>query len=187
MLSSKGFSIQDKAYFEGFFNSHYQTLCYFAYSYLNDREMAEDIVQNIFVNLFNNPDNKFDDEQHFKFFLYKSIKNACINELKKISMQANTLNDLSLDTTDESDFDIFQSIVRTEVYKEILDAVNQLPERCGEIFKLAYIEQMTNNEIAKLLSISVNTVKAQKNNAKKLLREHLKHLYPIVVFLFFIQ
>lgn len=102
-------------------------------------------------------------------------------------MQANTLNDLSLDTTDESDFDIFQSIVRTEVYKEILDAVNQLPERCGEIFKLAYIEQMTNNEIAKLLSISVNTVKAQKNNAKKLLREHLKHLYPIVVFLFFIQ
>lgn len=186
MSSSKDFSIQDKTYFESFFRSHYQILCYFAYSYLNDREMAEDIVQNVLTNLFNTPNAKFDNEQHLKSFLYKSIKNACINDLKKNAIQINSLNDLSLDIK-EDDLDIFDSIVRTEVYKEILDAIKLLPGRCHKVFWLAYIDQMSNDEIAERLSISVNTVKVQKNNAKKILRERLRHLYPIVMFLLFIR
>ena len=186
MSSMRDFSIQDETYFDSFFRSHYQTLCYFAYSYLNNKEMAEDIVQNIFVSLFNSQDKRFDNEKHLKYFLYKSIKNSCINELKKVTVELNTYEFLSLDIDNESDFDIFQSIVRAETYQEILYAIDLLPERCGEVFKLAYLDMLSNEEIAQQLSISINTVKAQKNNAKKLLQKHLKHLYPIALFLFFL-
>lgn len=178
------FSIQDETYFDSFFRSHYQILCYFAYSYLNSKEVAEDVVQNTFANLLNKPSARFEDEKHLKYFLYKSIKNACVNELKKASVEFNTYENLSLDINNENDFDIFQSIVRAETYQEILSAINTLPERCSEIFKLAYMEMLSNEEIAQHLSISVNTVKVQKNNAKKLLQKHLRHLYPIAIFIF---
>ena len=184
MSPSKESRIQNETYLDDFFRSHYGTLCYFAYSYLKNKEIAEDVVQNTFVNLLYDAEHKFDDEKHLKFFLYKSIKNSCLNELKKLSVQTKTLDDLSTENNDESDFDTFQLIVRAETYKEILDAINLLPDRCAEIFKLAYMEQLDNNEIAQQLSISINTVKVQKNNAKKILREQLKHLYPIVIFLF---
>lgn len=178
------FSIQDETYFDNFFRGHYQTLCYFAYSYLKNKEMAEDVVQNVFVNLLNKSNNRFETEEHLKYFLYKSIKNACINELQKVSIELKTYEDLSLDINNENDFNIFQSIVRTETYQEILSAIDILPERCGEIFKLAYMDMLNNEEIAQHLSISINTVKVQKNNAKKLLRKSLKHLYPITAFIF---
>lgn len=185
MSPSKDIRIQDKTDLDDFFRNHYSALCYFAYSYLKNKEVAEDVVQNTFVNLlYNNSENKFDDEKHLKYFLYKSIKNSCLNELKKFAVQIKALDDLSIENNEESDFDTFQLIVRAETYKEILDAIDLLPDRCAEIFKLAYMEQLDNNEIAQQLSISINTVKVQKNNAKKILREHLKHLYPIVVFLF---
>ena len=64
-----------------------------------------------------------------------------------------------------------------------MQAIQELPTECGRVFKLAYVDGFSNDEIATQLSISVNTVKAQKNKAKIQLREKLKGLYPIL-FLF---
>lgn len=179
MHSSKSVSLQDKNYFNYFFQHNYQTLCYFAFCILKDKHLAEDIVQNIFTRLLNTPES-FNSEDHLKRFLYKSIKNECINELKKNTTRNEILEKMASSIIDENDSDISHLIVRAEVYSEIINAINNLPSKCGEIFKLAYIEHLDNDEIAKKLAISINTVKVQKNNAKKTLRENLKHLYPIL-------
>lgn len=63
-----------------------------------------------------------------------------------------------------------------------MGAIQDLPTECGRIFKLAYVEGFSNDEIATQLSISVNTVKAQKNKAKIQLREKLKGVYPVLLF-----
>lgn len=182
MPVSEKISIRDKKNFEDFFRRYYQTLCYFAFSFLKNKEVSEDIVQNVFVNLLNSTTEHLS-EEHLKHSLYKAIRNACINELKKNILHSEVLDSIMTDKSDD-DSDLFHSIVRVEIYREIIEAINNLPDRCGEVFKLAYLEQLDNNEIAVELSISVNTVKVQKNNAKKLLREQLRHLYPIVTLLF---
>ena len=86
--------------------------------------------------------------------------------------------------TPEDENNFFVNVVRAEVYQEIMGAIQDLPTECGRIFKLAYVEGFSNDEIATQLSISVNTVKAQKNKAKIQLREKLKGLYPVLLFLF---
>lgn len=176
-------SIRDKKFFEDFFGRNYQSLCYFAFSLLSNKEKAEDVVQNVFVSLLNKT-TIFISEEHLKHTLYKSIRNACINELKENRLHTEILDGIIFEKSNEDEPDLFHAIVRVEIYREILEAVNNLPDRCGEIFKLAYLEHMGNSDIAKELSISINTVKVQKNNAKKILREQLKHLYPIAVILF---
>lgn len=75
------------------------------------------------------------------------------------------------------------NVVRAEVYQEIMEAIQELPTECGRVFKLAYVDGFSNEEIATQLSISVNTVKVQKNKAKILLREKLKGLYPVMLLL----
>ena len=103
--------------------------------------------------------------------------------MKKRELRSDILDSMTTTLTEESDLDLFHLIVRSEIYREILDAVNSLPQKCSAVFKLAYLEHLDNHEIAEKLSISINTVKSQKNNAKKQLREQLKHLYPIAVIL----
>ena len=93
-----------------------------------------------------------------------------------------TAADTVAKNTPEDENNFFVNVVRAEVYQEIMGAIQDLPTECGRIFKLAYVEGFSNDEIATQLSISVNTVKAQKNKAKIQLREKLKGLYPVLLF-----
>lgn len=187
MQSTENVSLNNQKYFDDFFRRNYQVLCYFAYSFLKDRDIAEDVVQNIFMKILHDS-TVYSTEEHLKYYLFKSIRNECINELKKNTLRSEILEKITACLHEETDdSDIYSSIVRAEIYREIIVAINSLPEKCGEIFNLAYIEHLDNNEIAEKLNISINTVKVQKNNAKKQLRQYLKHLYPIAALLFHLQ
>ena len=150
MAAKKRFSFQDKILFDDFFHRYYQLLCYFAFTYLNNKENAEDIVQSVFTSLWTT-NTTFTDEEHAKLFLYKSIKNACINELKRESLKQNVLNNILQQETEIDDEETAMAIIRTEIYEKILRAINDLPPKCGKIFRLAYIESLKNEEIAKIL------------------------------------
>lgn len=67
---------------------------------------------------------------------------------------------------------------------EVVQAVEQLPERCREVFKLSYVDGLKVSEVARKLSISEDTVKTQRLKARKQLQEILKDLYPLCWFLF---
>lgn len=175
------FSHKDSVWFDSKFRLYYQTLCYFALNYLKDRVVVEDVVQGIFIGLLNREE-QFENEEHLKYYLYKSVRNACLNEIKLSAIHSGILKKLETNPREEEIF--FSQIVSSEIYLKIQNAINELPAGCGKIFRMAYLEQLDNGTIAEKLHISINTVKVQKNKAKNLLREKLKDLYPLVLLLF---
>lgn len=176
---TEGINMQKKEVFDCYFWLYYQSLCYFAYQYLKDEEKAKDIVQEIFIKLLNE-DKNFDCEDHLKHYLYKAVRNSCLNHIKLKNIHSDILKGIQKNTPeDENNF--FANVVRAEVYHEIMQAIQELPTECGRIFKLAYVDGYNNEEIATQLSISVNTVKVQKNKAKIQLRKRLKGLYPLLI------
>ena len=174
--------MQQKDVFDKCFRIYYQSLCYFSYQYLKDFEQAEDTVQEVFIKILHEGNN-FDNEQHLKHYLYKAVRNHCLNHIKLDGIHSEILASIQKSRVqDENNF--FTHVVRAEVYREIMNAVQELPEECRRIFKLAYVDGLNNEEIASRLFISINTVKVQKNKAKIRLRKKLQGLYP-ALFLFF--
>lgn len=179
MLGVEKIDMRQKEVFDKYFRTYYQSLCYFAYNYLKEQEGAEDVVQDMFIKLLDTAGN-FDSEEHLKYYLYKSVRNACLNQIRLTSIRAEILENVQKNSPEEEN-DFFVSVVRTEVYGEIMKAVQGLPSECGRVFKLSYIDGYSNEEVADQLAISVNTVKSQKNKAKAQLRERLKGLYPVLL------
>ena len=166
--------------FDTCFRTYYRTMCHFAYGYLKDSLKAEDVVQLVFVKIIDNSELWGASEEFVKNYLYKAVRNACLNEIKLGEIHQTILSRIQQDKLKEDDL-IFH-IIRSEIYQEIMKAVEKLPPRCRHVFELAFIEQKSNEEIAEELHLSVNTVRVQKNKAKQLLQLKLKGLYPLVLF-----
>ena len=162
------------------FRTYYQTMCHFAYGYLKDSLKAEDVVQLVFVKIIDNSELLGASEELVKNYLYKAVRNACLNEIKLGEIHQTILSRIQQDKLNEDNL-IFH-IIRSEIYQEIMKAVKELPPRCQHVFELAFIAQKTNEEIAEELHLSVNTVRVQKNKAKQVLQLKLKELYPLVLF-----
>ena len=175
ILAEKGWD-KGNDWFDSNFRRYYQRLCFFALQYIKDADAVEDIVQGVFLRLLDNREN-LKSEEHLKHYLYQSVRNACLNEMKSEALHSHILEKIPQKQEEEN---FFWQIVRTEVYQKIEKAVSELPPECGRIFRLAYFEHLDNAEIASRLSISVNTVKVQKTKAKHALREKLRDIYPLV-------
>ena len=173
--------MKNKEVFDNYFRRYYQTLCYFVYKNLQLQKESEDIVQEVFIKLLNFPET-FENEEHLKHYLYKAVRNSYLNYVRQVKIRTSILEVVQKNKLeDENNF--FAGIVRAEIYNEIIQAIKELPVECGRVFRLAYLEGLTNDEISTHLKISVNTVKVHKNKAKILLREKLKGLYPLLFFL----
>ena len=174
-------NMKNKEVFDNYFRRYYQTLCYFVYKNLQLQKESEDIVQEVFIKLLNFPET-FENEEHLKHYLYKAVRNSYLNYVRQVKIRTSILEVVQKNKLeDENNF--FAGIVRAEIYNEIIQAIKELPVECGRVFRLAYLEGLTNDEISIHLKISVNTVKVHKNKAKILLREKLKGLYPLLFFL----
>ena len=79
--------------------------------------------------------------------------------------------------------EVIRRIEDRELRKEIYNAINELPDKCKEVFKLSYLHEMKNKEIADVLGISLRTVEAHMYKALKYLRSRLDPLW-IILFLF---
>ena len=161
--------------FEEIFNSFFSALCNFANTFVHDVHQSEDFVQEIFISLWDHRKN-FDDLLSLKSFLYKSVRNKCLNFIKHQNIvnkhQEVQLKDL------ENDAVFFDHMIEEETHRLLYDAINELPPSCKKILLLS-ISGLTNPEIAEDLNISINTVKTQKAIAYKQLRLKLKELFVI--------
>lgn len=165
---------------EDIFDKYYQALCYFAFQYVNNDEIAEDIVQDLFTSIIEKP-KEFDSPSHLRNFLYQSVKNACLNYIKKNKSHDRYLELMKNTHQDEEDYE--RRIIATEIYKELKFVIESLPPECKKVYELSYFKEMDNNSIAEQLGVSINTVKSQKARGKKILKEQLKDLYPIILLL----
>lgn len=171
----------DEAAFRYIVDRYFPIITHFALRIVTDRPSAEDIAEETFIKLWHNH-SRVGDFQSVKAFLYITAKNACLNERRSAQNMVRRHKGFSAGQPEHSEW-IDQEIVRAEVQAEILRAVDELPEKMRRIFKLGFLEGMPNREIAKTLSISVNTVKTQKARALELLKEKLrgKDVLPLVL------
>ena len=144
------------------FQTYYRPLCLYATHYLHDVDEAEDIVQDCFVRLMQRkllP-------QNVKSFLYTSVRNACIDFLRRQSPIVADVSpsDLSGIISDE------QAQESSFREAELWTAIEQLPDKCREIFLMSKRDGMTYREIAEELSLSEKTVEHQISKALKALR-----------------
>lgn len=175
----RGLTSGDTSHYSYIFKEYYSALCHYAETIIGEPGHAEDIVQDVFERLWQKP-YAFDDLRHLKDFLYKSTRNAALNFLKGAQhskeRQAKFLHEQEESATAE-DLDI----IRMEVFRIIYREISNLPEQCGKIVHMSYIEGLKNEQIADILSISLQTVKNQKTRGMKLLRMRLS---PVVLALF---
>jgi RNA polymerase sigma-70 factor (family 1) len=151
----------------------YSPLCLFAERLLGDSAAAEDIVGESFIKLWNKRTN-FESLQNIKAFMYITIRNACLNHLKQAKRESLSKKQHAYLTGEKEEF-VLNEMIRAEVLKEIMHEINNLPEQCGKVLKMGYLEGLRNQEIADLLNISVHTVKNQKARAIQLLKIRLRN------------
>jgi len=165
------------------FNQYYSPLCLFAERLISDKQVAEEIVDESFLKLWMKRKN-FDTLQSIKSFLYIVTRHACLNFIKQSARQAAREKQLAY-LAENKEEHILNELIRTEVFVQIYSAIEQLPEKCGQVFQLSFLKGMKNQEIAEKLNISVQTVKNQKVKALQLLRIKLLQNEGMIVCLLF--
>lgn len=156
---------------ESLFDKYYARLCEFSVRILKDRELAEDIVQEVFVNLCEKPQLLPKNPGNIRSFLYTCVKNACFNSLRHQSVADHHKNWLTRHQKEEES--VVEHIIHAEVLGEIHQAINALPPGCAAVFRKGYLEGLSNHKIAEQLNISINTVKSQKQRGLALLRKSI--------------
>lgn len=154
-----------------FFDLHYKSLCYFAVRLTQDTEQAEDIVSECFLKIWRSR-TEFQTTQNIKAFLYISCRNACLNHLKYLKRR-NAAQELYFGQLQEGEDTILYQIIETEVLGILSKEIEELPDKCREVFKMIYVENKKTDEIAADLGISVKTVRGHKARAIELLKTQL--------------
>ena len=163
--------------FEKAFEAFYPLLVAFANKQIHNLEASKDIVQDLFVYVYENRD-----ELHIsgalKNYLFGAVFNKCKTYQRKMIIQENYVAHVQQNEQTE-----FQDLlVETEGEQRIYQEINKLPKKCQLIFKLSRFEDFTNEEIAAKLNLSKRTVETQISKALKILRSKLE---PRIFILFF--
>lgn len=170
---------------EQIYKLYYPKMFSFAKNYVLENEEAENIVQDVFVVLWEKKD-EIEVTVSLTTYLFTLVKNRCLNFLrhKLLEEEYNTQlkEELNFKLYSLESFDYsYQS--EQELQEIIQRALDNLPERCREVFIKSRIEGLKYKEISEELGISVNTVENQMVTALKKLRVELKQYLPLFLFL----
>ena len=172
----KGLRSGRESAYEQLFAEYYKPLSLFAIRFVRDLETAKEIVQDLFVALYENRKTILITTS-IRSYLYQSVRNRCLNHLKHIQVDRKHIENLKLNQ--ESSEDTEATLERNELECRIYQIVSGLPPRCQDIFTKSRVKGMKNNEIAEVLGISIRTVETQISNALKVLRENLGPEYNL--------
>jgi RNA polymerase sigma-70 factor (ECF subfamily) len=168
----KALNAGDAFAFKYLYKEWFQILCFFAMKMTGSKEDAEDIVANTLTQFYR-ANNKFEHVYNLEAFLYTSVRNACINHIKKLQSQSNNAKEYSY-LADYQDEDTIENIkIKAELLNEIIAEVKKLPAAYRQVFELSIMQGVKNEEIARRLNISLTNVTTRKNRAINLLRLRL--------------
>ncbi|MFN8255031.1 MAG: RNA polymerase sigma-70 factor [Bacteroidales bacterium] len=170
------------------FDQYYEGLCLYAESIIRNHQVAEEIVEDIFIYLWEN-NTKSTIQTSVKSYLYRSVHNNCLKYLNKQKTRKNlievmhyTLDDISLLHPLSDDYPISEMITK-ELEEKAGNILETLPDQCREIYKLNRFENLSYPEIATKLGITTGTVKTQMSRAFQRFRENLNEYLPIMIML----
>ena len=170
---------KDKKVFEAFYKKYYRQLFALAYRYVRQPEAAEEIVHDLFINIWNRA-GQLNIQYSMKSYLFRAIVNSALNFIKKEKMDAEKRSAYVAIHENE------QTAEDNPVNEELLlvnleEALTLLPPKCKEVMFLSRFGKLKQQEIADQLGISLKTVKNHLTYGFQKLREHLEKRGPILL------
>lgn len=151
------------------FVRYYSRLCYYVYRMLMDKEDAEDVVQELFLTLWNNR-KKIEINENVSGYLYRMAKNMALNHIRSETNYRSVL-----ENREEPLSYYEENQLESEEFRIALnDCINRLPDRCKEVLLLHRVKGLKQKEIADQLSISVKTIKNQIYSSLQRLKKCLE-------------
>ncbi|WP_242202364.1 RNA polymerase sigma-70 factor [Aestuariivivens insulae] len=166
----------DKVSLTLLYDRYWKPLFISSYNLLKDKELCEEIIQDIFIDLWRGRE-KLEIKISLKSYLYACVRYKVFNEFKKNKVQRvelfEGLNDRFQYATPET------KIMHDELVMQIDTIVNTLPKRCQEVYVLSRNEQLSHKEIAERLGISTKTVENHITLALKILKSSLGYSFCV--------
>jgi len=161
----------DEGAFNALFRKYYSAMCLFANQFLHDRELAEEIVQEMFVKIWEKR-TILNIETSVKQYLFRSVRNHCLNQIQHEKIKKQYANKVLESAHREINTE--QYYLEVDLIRRIEKSIESLPPKRKEIFKLSREQGLKYKEIADDLGISIKTVEAQMGLALKYLRDDLR-------------
>ena len=181
-------SVEYKKNFEDIYITFYSRMSRFAQSYLIYEEEAENIVQDIFIEIW---EKKIDISaiSNVSGYLFLILKNKCIDYIRRKKTETKAISEIQKENeiSLKLKFDSLQALddmflADPNIDNLIEQAISNLPEKCRQVFVMSRLDGKKQREIANELNISIHTVESQMSIAYKKLKEELKEYFPILIF-----
>ena len=174
---------ENEAIFEQLFKKHFRELHAYGFSLLKDWDVAEEIVQSLFLKLWEK--NEWGHIQtSIKSFLYKSVYHDSLNYIRRQKVQLKYQTTTAYSMKDHTD-DAAGKLKMGELEQHLQRALAKLPEKCRAIFHLSRFEELKYQEIATQLDISIKTVETHMGKALRILRKEMKEFLPFIALMLF--
>jgi len=174
-------SHDDKLAFEQIFKSYYAELCRFCLKYVRVETTAEEIVQNIFINIWERRA-QIIITSSIKAYLYTAVRNRSFNYIRlqlPKDQKMVPVDNMPIIETDSKE----QDMIFDDLKMHVKTAIENLPTKCRIVFNLSRNSGLTYKEIAEELDISIKTVENQIGVALKKLRVQLRPIWDKVMIL----
>ncbi|MEW5915957.1 MAG: RNA polymerase sigma-70 factor [Gemmatimonadota bacterium] len=163
----------DESALETIFRAHYPGLVGFVRRYVKGTEIAEELVQDLFLKIWSRR-GSLGEIDSVKTYLYRAARNTALNHLRRRKLEHEWMEKEQGIIGEEPGEEGDDTATENELAAAVRAAVDKLPPRCREVFVLSRDSGLTYGEIAKALGISIKTVDTQMGRALKALRESLK-------------
>lgn len=177
--------INNQREFQELYHKHFNGLANYAYSVLKDKDAAKDVVQDVFLDLWNKRET-LSIKTSIEAYLVRAVKFKSIDFIRKDKTKQQYVTKMtpaSVPLSEESDDDDEETANRK---KQLSYAIAQLPTKCRQVFLLSRLNGYTYKEIAEEMNISPKTVENQISRALKLLRQKLSDLMVLLLFFYFL-
>jgi len=169
----------DRSAFSSIFSFHYANMVSFASTFTKDLDTSEEIVQEVFVQLWENRESLMITSS-LKSYLLKTIQNRCINWLKHLKVR-DKYNHFMVENSSIADLDTENYILKSELEGKLEKTLQTLPKEVADAFRMNRYECKKYQEIAVIQNVSVRTIEVRIGKALSLLRESLKEYLVLIL------
>ena len=155
--------------FERFYKRQHPALLHFANYLINSKEDALEIVNDVFISVWNKKDT-LQLNDNLKSYLFTSVKNSCINFQKKNRLKFSELSDEDGASAYKAD----EGLEIKELNNDLEKALSLLPPKCKQVFLMSRVDGLKYQQIADMLDLSIKTVEAQMSKALKIFKNNFK-------------
>jgi RNA polymerase sigma-70 factor (ECF subfamily) len=184
----KDVSEGDEKAFEQLYQLYFPRLYTFALKIINDSSHAKDVVQNVFIRLWESPNLFLHDRP--EAFMYKMVRNASLNDVRHLKVVNNLKSAIKDQFLGEELYyiDLVGNepylLIEKELHEKVMEVMDSLPEKCRIVFRMSRIDGLKNQEIADQMNISIKAVEKHISKALNIYRDRFSDYFPMFVILF---